>query len=123
MSLAGPGDEPVWFQLARRFINHSNLQAAQMAAAALTQQAAAAHHLTSIHMEGVEHGNVTGDAPEVDPVFLAGRTWLQHLILRERRVLGGAAGVAQLLSHLQFMKQLEQLCLANTLWPVEEAHA
>jgi hypothetical protein len=50
-----------------------------------------------------------------EPDALAGKTKLQHLMLRSCSLSGGAAGTAALLSHLQHMQQLTHLNLHNTL--------
>ena len=56
---------------------------------------------------------------ELEPGALAGKTQLQGLCLNKCSVLGGAAGVAQLLSHLQPMQQLTHLTLESSLQEVE----
>ena len=56
---------------------------------------------------------------EMEPDGLAGKTKLQHLCLRECEIVGGAAGGAQLLSHLQPLQQLTRLDLWFSLPAVE----
>jgi hypothetical protein len=59
---------------------------------------------------------------ELAPGALASKTQLQHLCLHGCEVLGGAAGEAQLLSHLQPMQQLTHLDLFDSLDEVEESN-
>jgi hypothetical protein len=54
----------------------------------------------------------------LEPGVLAGKTQLQHLRLACCKVLGGTAGVAQLLSHIQPLQQLTHLDLAGSLGQV-----
>ena len=56
---------------------------------------------------------------EMEPCVLAGKTLMQHLVLEDCSVSGGAAGVAQLLSHLQIMQQLTHLNLWCSLTDVD----
>ena len=55
----------------------------------------------------------------MEPGALAGKTQLQHLCLSECEIVGGAAGVAQLLSHLQPLQQLRHLNVGYSLLAVE----
>jgi hypothetical protein len=52
---------------------------------------------------------------DVEPGALAGKTQLQHLHLNNCTILGEAAGVAELLSHLKHMQQLTYLDLQDSL--------
>ena len=54
----------------------------------------------------------------VEPGALAGKTQLQHLELAACHVPGGAAGTAQLLSHLQPLEQLTHLNLTRSVQDV-----
>jgi hypothetical protein len=64
-----------------------------------------AHQLTRLQLPGFA----------VEPGALASKTQLQHLHLHNCRIIGGAVGVAQLLSHLQEMQQLTYLDLEKSL--------
>jgi hypothetical protein len=70
-----------------------------------------AHNLTRLHV----FGNYGYDEVVVDPAVLAGKTQLQHLQLAYAGFTSGAAGVAQLLSHLQPLQQLTHLDLRDSL--------
>jgi hypothetical protein len=67
-------------------------------------------HLTSLRLMGMK----------LEPGALAGKTGLQSLRLRGFQTVGGAAGVSQLLSHLQPMQQLTDLSLSPGLFAVGE---
>ena len=58
---------------------------------------------------------------ELEPGALAGKTQLQHLCLSGCDIQGNAAGVAQLLSHLQAMQQLTHLCMHHSLLEGEDS--
>jgi hypothetical protein len=59
---------------------------------------------------------------DFEPGALAGKTQLQHLCLSDCGIVGGAAGVAQLLSHLQPLQQLTHLSMHSRVWAVEEGN-
>jgi hypothetical protein len=77
------------------------------------------HSLTASMLSGACHLT----RPElldfsIEPGALARKTRLQHLNLCHCQLAEGAAGVTQLLSHLQPMQQLTQLHLARSLQAV-----
>jgi hypothetical protein len=63
-----------------------------------------------------------GSTYGVEPGVLAGKTMMQHLVMPSCTALGGAAGEAQLLSHLQHMQQLTYLNLSGCLRAEDEDH-
>jgi hypothetical protein len=65
----------------------------------------AAHHPTRLTLSDVS----------LEPGTLAGKTQMQHLQLVFCQLCGGAASVAELMSHLQPMQQLTHLDLFDTL--------
>jgi hypothetical protein len=69
--------------------------------------------------ERLTHLHLSGDVL-VGPGVLAGKTQLQYLHMRGSTVSGGAAGVVQLLSHVQELQQLTHLNLGGTLQGFEE---
>jgi hypothetical protein len=69
------------------------------------------HHLARLWILGCLH-----HIPSLEPGALAGKTQLQHLQLVYCTVSGGAAGAAQLLSHLQSLQQLRHLDLGYSKW-------
>jgi hypothetical protein len=56
---------------------------------------------------------------ELEPGVLAGMTQLQHLCVGSCQIRGGAAGVAQLLAHMQPLQQLTHLSMGHSLRAVE----
>jgi hypothetical protein len=58
----------------------------------------------------------------VEPDALAGKTQLQHLCLSQCEIVGGAAGMAQLLSCLQPLQQLTHLNVGYSLTAFEESN-
>ena len=56
---------------------------------------------------------------EVEPGALAGKTVLQHLVIKNCTISGGTIGIAQLLIHMRPMQQLTHLCLEGSLQEVE----
>jgi hypothetical protein len=59
----------------------------------------------------------------IEPGALAGKTQLQYLRVDGCGIVGGAAGVSQLLSHLQPMQQLTHLKMGNCLLAVEGSNS
>jgi hypothetical protein len=70
------------------------------------------HHLTRLDVSGC---GVHRHVP-LEPGVLAGKTRLHHLQLEYCEVSGGAAGAAQLLSHLQPLQLLTHLDLGRSKW-------
>jgi hypothetical protein len=70
------------------------------------------HHLTRLEVSAFARDSA---APNIEPGILAGKPLLQHLEL-EQCIVSGAAGGAQLLSHLQPLQQLTHLDLQHTTW-------
>jgi hypothetical protein len=64
------------------------------------------------HLSRFEVGNF-GFKCDFEPGALAGKTMLQHLRVARFGIVGGSAGAAELLSHLQHMQQLTHLYLGS----------
>jgi hypothetical protein len=70
------------------------------------------HNLTRLQLEG----DRVGLDLRVESDVLAGKTQLQHLQLGWCTIMGGVAGAAQLLSHLQPLQQLTHVDLEHSEW-------
>jgi hypothetical protein len=75
-----------------------------------------AHTLTASMLQGASQlTRLDLHGYSVEPGAVAGKVMLQHLSLRDCELSGGAAGVTQLLSHMQSLQQLTHLGLYNSL--------
>jgi hypothetical protein len=72
-------------------------------------------HLTLLHL-----ARWSFDGPiELEPGVLANKKQLQHLYFNNCMVLGGAAGLGQLLSHMPHMQQLVHFHVVNSLFTTD----
>jgi hypothetical protein len=96
----------------------------------LRLQCLGAHTVQATMLSGMQqlshlqvHGAPNHGGTTFEPCALAGRTQLQHLEVLSCKTVGGAAGDAELLSHLQHMQQLTHLNLSCTLCSVSPSNA
>jgi hypothetical protein len=111
VELQGPDEASSALQPLQALTRLADLRLAGNAAVSITaNMLSGTHHMTRMQL----------CSNSFEPGALAGKTRLQHLDLALCRVPGGAAGVAQLLSHLQPLHQLTHLDLMRTLRDVSE---